>query len=183
MKEKIKELIKKKWFMVTAALIVLGILLYGVGRLAFAYDVIKWEGAFQYSKNNWSYSTKSYIVASWNGKKTEKIYSGTGGFERDGSTANTTKLTVNQDELLAYLEKEYEWTPEVGDIVHWEADAEVTFKYKDTSTGGTVLQEKYGSIADAEYANDYTSHYVKMGAQADGFEIDDEWWDDTGITL
>ena len=101
MKEKIKRLTKKKWFPVTAALIVLGLILYGAGRLVYAedYGVVTWDGDFQYSQDNWKYSTKSYIIVNGN---EEKLYAndGNGFTRRDSDAGNTKILEVNQTEAM-----------------------------------------------------------------------------------
>lgn len=138
MKEKIKRLTKKKWFTVTAALIVLGLILYGAGRLVYAedYGVVTWDGDFQYSQDNWKYSTKSYIVVEVQGDSLilNANENNNGVTRKDSTSGNTKELEVNQTQLVQYLRDVEEYTFHVGEVIEWDADAKVTFKYSGVKT-------------------------------------------------
>lgn len=196
MKEKvktnIKNLTKKKWFIVTLASLLFLLLVYGVSRLAFAFDVVEWSGEFQYSTTNWYYYTTSYITIDINDEtimdysknpiEPKKFYANKGnGFYRE-EHGSETDLWVDQDELFAYLKsKNYKF--DVGDTIHWYADAEVTFGYKDKATGKTLRERSYYPIDEAKAVNDEDSRMAHGGLSVLGFTIDDNLWEDTGIVL
>ena len=178
MKEKIKRLTKKKWFAVTAALIVLALILYGAGRLVFAedYGIVRWDGNFQYSQDNWKYSTKSYIIVNGN---EEKLYAnkGNGFTRRDSDTGNTKILEVNQTELVQYLQDEKGYEFKVGDKIEWYADAEVTFKYSGVVT---TSRGPYDTVDEAYEMNEQDWTKARESIEGRGSErgVLVDWPDD-----
>ena len=190
MKEKIKRLTKKKWFVITASVILVLALLYGIGRVAFAsYGVVEWEGEFQYSTNNWNFGTTSYITVKINddfvmdGRDAMKFYANKGnGFTRtDSASGNGKDLAVDRDKLIDYLEG-LGYTFEVGDTIYWSADAKLSFYYKDEDTGETLIKETYDTIEEGKAANNESSQDLIDGFLYGGVIIGEEF-DDTGIII
>lgn len=143
--EKRKPSKKKKIILLICSLLILAcVSIYGIRKLAFGYDVVTWDGTFQFSNDNFYYRTSgnSYCTYSWNGKSVQ-VNQGSGGFSRSG-TGGSTRITVDEAKAAAYLVPQWSGI-DVYDTVTWQADSSVDFGY----TGLPQVSKTCGSVQEA----------------------------------
>lgn len=164
---------KKLWIVFAAAVIIL-CSAYGIARMVFAeeYDVITWGGDFEYTTTDWGYRSKSYAIVTLedaNGVLKDEapvtLYSGEyktykHGFIRDDS-GEYSKLKMDQNELYAYLKNVCGWDIKIGDVIRWQADAQITCKYNALDSGVHPWSVRTFPNVDTAYAENDTDRTIR----------------------
>lgn len=172
-KDKPKWSKKKLLLLICSIVIVLGLSVYGIAKVAFGYEIHEYDGIFPYSTGSWSYNTENgrrYCDFTWNGK-TVHVEPGEAGYTVT-SKNGTYEVVVNEFEAAEELVPQWPGI-QVGDRVYWQSDSAVRFKF---DNGVFEKSEEAKNVAEAEALNNTDWSAAKAGLKNAVSSMNFDYW-------